>query len=670
VELITDDFAVPRTGNVVARAGIHILTYEALKGIVERVQNDILDQPLVILEELALVPEIVKLYPTSLADSAKEQMVLTRALREFLRELKRTGHTLGPRAETMISQTHVPDRTTLEGLMRVAAVWLFIEGKTAEQIGASPMLPRIRYGACNLLGDQLHWLVSTLPDLWDALGLSAPIEDAKATDLRWAMGRLERRLRFGVPDALVGIAQLRVPGLHRENMMDIWNGVAEYRHRDWGWDHPVEILDIPAKQLGHWSKLVRSLQRAIIGRAWTDDPREAWQKQIDVARMASDGDGSRYVAQEWPVVLRAILTEESNTELLSKLTHALTLKPLNLNVKTQPGAGEGTPFVFHDGRWISLAVVGNGTVTNWNDIRGLSAAAGPTGKAVDGVLVLANGCVEDTVAAEVRSFGRAIRVLTRDALGHMIVQALLAPEDTDTTENPKTNPQSVSQVVRNWLCAETGGVLMSVSEAEQALKNSGLDDWSRESRSMQGRAGRNDDRAPVVDVRQRTLREKKLDILRSDIARLDLTRHADVLDGSGADFIGTLIDDFLKEAERLEAEPSEVVGVARTSVEELATHVLNDHGERPNGALEQMLEAVRAKSIMSSNWVQSAHTVRLRSNAAHHVKGSPDARGRFTTQAYSFEEGLELLSVAVRLWSEYLEKRPNLPLARLQPHRA
>ncbi|HEX7718964.1 MAG TPA: DEAD/DEAH box helicase, partial [Woeseiaceae bacterium] len=164
VELITAEFAVPKTGNVVARAGIHILTYEALKGIAERAEKeDILSQPLVILEELALVPEIVKLYPTSLPDSAKEQMVVTRALRQFLRELHTAGHALGPRATTMIAQTHVPDRITLEGLMRVAAVWLFIEGRTAEQIGSQAMLPRIRYGACNLLGDQLHWLVSTLP---------------------------------------------------------------------------------------------------------------------------------------------------------------------------------------------------------------------------------------------------------------------------------------------------------------------------------------------------------------------------------------------------------------------------------------------------------------------------------------------------------------------------
>jgi|GEM_PF-5345041 len=667
VELITADFAVAKTGNVVARAGIHILTYEALKSIAERAEKeDILGQPLVILESLALVPEIVKLYPTSLPESAKEQMVVTRALRQFLRELQNAGHTLGPRAATMISQTHVPDRITLEGLMRVAAVWLFIEGRTAEEIGSQPMLPRLRYGACNLLGDQLHWLVSTLPNLWDALGLSNDVDENRATDLRWAMGRLERRLRFGVPNELVSIAQLRVKGLHRENMMEIWKSVAAYRNQDRGWGHPVEILDVPAKAIGRWRNLVRTLQRAIIGHAWSDDPREPWQKQIDVARMASDSEGIRYVDREWPELLRALWTVEDNVRLVSKLALALTLKPLKLNVKEQERpAGGKNYFVFYNGRWILLAVVGNGAKALWDDIRALSAGTGPNGKAVDGVLVLANGIFDDN-AGEARVFGRSIRVVTREALGHMIVQALLAPEDEGSEESDRTRPRSVSQVVRNWLCAESAGVLTSAAEADKALKSNGLDEWLRESRSMQGRAGEIDAHVALADVRDRSLRQQKLQILRTEVERLDLSHRNESLESDIADFSATLIEEFLKQVERIDTDPSEVVAFVRTSLEELTKHVLNDHGEHAKGTLEAMLTAVGAKTLMPLNWIQSANTLRQRSNPAHHSATAPDPRGRFPTQSYSFAEAWELLSVDVRLWTEYLKRRPDTPLQNLE----
>ncbi|HEX7704830.1 MAG TPA: hypothetical protein VF701_00055, partial [Thermoanaerobaculia bacterium] len=500
-------------------------------------------------------------------------------------------------------------------------------------------------------------------NLWDALGLSAEVDNDTAADLRWAMGRLERRLRFGVPNALVGIAQLRVPGLHRENMMEIWGVVAAYRKQDRGWGHPVEILDIPAKELGRWRHLVRVLQRAIIGHAWSDDPRAPWQKQIDVARMAGDGEGSRYVDREWPEVLRDLWTEENNDQLITRLAHALTLKPLKLTVKEQPRlAGRAERFLFYDGRWILLSAVGNGATAAWEDIRPLSASSGPNGKAVDGVLVLANGSFDGS-AAEVRSFGRPIRVVTREALGHMVVQALLAPEDTSNQENPNTIPRSVSQVVRNWLCAESAGVLTSASEADQALKSNGLDEWLLESRSMQGRAGMNDLRlATVTDVRERSLRDQKLEILRTEINRLDLDRHGASVGSDGEEFIGTLIGDLLKHLERLETDPSGVVAYARTSVEELATHILLDNGERPSGTLDAMLAAVSAKNLMSPSWIQWATTLRLHSNAAHHPAPVRDAHGRFPVYSFPFGEGWDLLSITVRLWREYLVKRPDPPL--------
>jgi len=670
-ELITPDFAVPLTGTVVARAGIHILTYQALKRIAERAKDDtreqtsasattddILEQPLVILEELALVPEIVKLYPTNLSDTPREQATVARELRRFLRKLHEEGKALGPRAETMIAQTHVPDRTTLEALMRVAAVWLWIEGASAEEIGSNPMLPGLRYGACNLLGDQLHWLVSILPDLWDGLGLTTADEN-RAADIRWAMGRLERRLRFGVPDALVGIAQLRVPGLHRENMMEIWKGAAECHNREWGWDHPVEILDIPARRFGQLRSVVKALQRAVLGRGWRDDPRAPSQKQIDIARMVCEGEGRLYVDSDWPESLRRLWTVSKNDELVQSLGRALTLKPLCLNVREQHLASGSRYFLFENGRHILLEAIGDGTSASWDEIRALTSTEAPNGKPVDGVVVVANGNIDEQ-ATGAYQYGRAVRIVTREALGHMIIQALMSPEETAAEASLQSGTVSIPQAVRTWICADAAGILKSAAEADRALKSNGLDDWLRESRWIQGRSGQRRGReAPVTDVQESSLRNDKLQILRKEVDRIEMIRPLDPIDSEVDDFVATLTDDLLRQVDQLVTDATSVAAFVRSSLEELAKHVLDDHGQGLGGRLELKLDAIRKRKLMSAIWVDAADALRKRSNVAHHVGEARDVHGRYSPPDFSFDEAWELLSSAVRLWTEYVRQKPS-----------
>ncbi len=658
-ELITPAFAVGLTGNVVARAGIHIKTYEALKRIVEGANTGMLDHPLKILEELAIVPEIVKLYPTSLSDKPKEQAKITRALRAFLREMSDAGHTLGPRAEKLLNQQHVPDRGTLEALMRVTASWLWIEGCSAEHLSSQEMLPGIRYGACNLLGDQLHWLVSTLPDLWDALGVShrssedetTEISEDEAAEIRWAMGRLERRLRFGVPNHLVGIAQLRVPGLHRENMMKLWQAVALARGQERGWDHPVELLDVPAKALKESRALFRALQRAILSRPWSDDPRPSWQKQIDIARLASDGDGKRYVDADWTSTLKALWTEDDSAKLSQLLARALVLKPIRLNV-TQRGVGVGVSyFILESGRVILLCALGDGSELQWEQVRALWGAAGPTGAPVDSVLVLANGEISH-LSEPHKAYGKPIRIVTKEALGYLIVQSLVAPEE-GTDAPGYDGPKPMAQVVRDWLCADTGNLLVTAKQAETTLKNHGIDPLGRDARWFQGRARPKQIPPATVDVRERTARDMKVEILRKEIEQLALANPRE----SDTRFFDSLTSDLLTEVDRLESEPTVAATYVRKSIEELAVLCLTDHGITPGGTLESMLETVRTKTGQDS-WARWATiVVRPLSNPAHHATIHPDGDGRFR-RIYTFAEAQELLSITVRLWRDYLSRRP------------
>jgi replicative superfamily II helicase len=487
-ELISPEtLEVSNAGTIVARAGIDIGTYVILKNIVlelvksrdaEHNLRGLLERPLEILEMLARAPEIVRLYPTSLTDSAAGQADTAKALRGFFRAEVARGEQIGPIASAFIGQTETPGIQTLKQLIRVAAAWMWMQGESAEALTASNALPQLRYGACTMLGDQLHWLVSLLPDLWHGLGAAErnnlELTEAERDEVRWALGRLERQLRFGVPDYLVSLAQLRVPKMHRDNLGELWSAVLELKNVEEqttvAWRHPVELLRIDVKKIGvpFLQRRLRDICSVIRSKAWFDDPRSVDIQQVDAA-IALTATGPWSVSADWPAILEQVWKAPS----AATLCRALRAAPFRLD----PIEHQGESLLSDgSGAFLAVAWAAQGD-TKFDQIKQLLTREGPGGKQVAGVVIVSPQ-IEAELATRVRGFGARVRLLSLEAFGELMISGLRAPD---------TRNAGVIRRIIDWVLGTSADALSDATSVRRWVRQN---DPVVDSRCVEGRAGR------------------------------------------------------------------------------------------------------------------------------------------------------------------------------------
>lgn len=426
-----DKFELPGPGKAVAAAGIHVETFAILRRLANGPLPDVLKQPLVVLEELVQAPELSKMYPSRLPQH-REVRLLVQGLTRFFRERRVEGLVLGPFAKDLVEghvgpdghvERWVPDERHIEALVRVVAAWLWMSGEKAKAITSSALLPDVRLGSVVTLTDQLGWLASALYDVWELLG--APGSDLVAEDdeerwsqqVEWDVERLERRLRFGVPEGLETLATLRVGSWHRERLVDLWNAVGP-------WDHVVYLLDIDDDEAPPELRvLFRKLKREIRQREWRDDPRTVQERQVSLVRQSSYL--GRPVGDHWDALIRD-LHERRGQELVRTIQAALRSRPFSYEVVL--GSDRSEPLmtlVLPSTRQIGLEIIDTNPV-GWADTSTVSRIA-PDGHALDRLVFVCTGDIEP-FDDRIPTSQRSLLVVTREALAELCALAVDEPE--------------------------------------------------------------------------------------------------------------------------------------------------------------------------------------------------------------------------------------------------
>lgn len=647
-------YSVAKVGEIIARSGIHLRTYEILSRIAKDVVGGVrdgavygvLDRPLELLEHLVGAPEIVRLYPTALTDIPRGQADVMRELRKFFRGQREAGQALGPMATRLVDVPGIPGKVTLERLMRVAAVWLWIQGAGARAISRSAMLPDLRYGAWSMLGDQLHWLVSLLPDIWFAL--EEPdrheLDERQTQEVRWAMGRLERQLRFGVPNHLVSLAQLRVPGMHRDNLGELWAAVKDPQSGQTGWRHPVELFSINRKTIPQKSlrrRLVK-VQLAIQERAWSDDPRAPAQCHIDIATMAivRDTDGQR-VDPTWPALIEQFWSADTLARRTEAAARALSRKPLTLRVVRSTDGARSFVCVTPDRSVELVALAGEGDDL-WSQIQHAASGTDLHGQQLSGLIVIAQDALEpvspeapDALGDRLRRYGRAIRVASVEAFGELLAAALVAPEAGGAAEK-----------VCEWFCAATPGVLRDRGQVSMLLREAA---GFADPRWVEGRAGVSPTTAApsLSETRQISVQRLRLRIedLPGSMEQMKVWRRqlADALDV-------------------LPRDPTDAASRARFALESLLKHQADMSGIDARGP--DLVRKLIAKGVIAEQgeWHRLLQVSKPKFDRGSHVQDDAGPTGARERHTLAFREVEIALTALVALFEDFLDSPQVLPV--------
>lgn len=453
-------FELSNAAKAVASHCIHIRTFEILERLACQLP-DILQTPLVLIEELVQAPEVIRLYPTRIPQG-KNANKLALNLRRFLKDRVTENYKLGPIANDLINAEIVPDDNSLSFIMRIVAIWMWINGEAAETISECPMLPEIRYGAIATLADQLGWLMGALVDIWNSIIPSEEnaLSEEDRDEVLWDIKRFEYRLRYGVPEGLESVAHLRVRGWHRERLVTLWQELN-------GWEHPVFLLDTHPEDISpNLRSIYRVLQSKIRRKQWPDDPRTTPEKQVSLAHHSID-NFSEHVDSLWPEKIRGLYLSKDDY-LVQNLTTSLTMRPIlmrecsELFLEKDRGGAPDAIYETAGSMYIGL-VVWQGTILAWKDVRNFSGRTAPNGKPLEQLIIVSTGTIDDFDQL-LENCGDSILVLGIEAFAQLCVRGIDDPIDPD---NPDDNPSALIRV-RN-IIERSSRVLRTAEEVDRAL---------------------------------------------------------------------------------------------------------------------------------------------------------------------------------------------------------
>jgi replicative superfamily II helicase len=289
ISLIYNRFNIPILGltgcaSVAAGAAISMRTYELLIKLQEELE-ELLTTPLALFYELATTDEASRLYPSSTDWSRRDPTIETiRDLREHYAELRAKGIVIGEAARRFLDDVQgSTDNYTLEYLIRAAAVWSWMDGKSAPDLGKKKAFPGVRWGHLSELGENFSALVETLARMW--YEVSGTGQDVTYADRRRVFNRmklLSLQLRHGVPAGVEEVANLKVKGWHRQNLLRLWEKQP--------WEHPVDILELKPdrlpKDVEYLKDKLPNLQQMIEKHPtrWYQNPGAVRQRQEIAAR--------------------------------------------------------------------------------------------------------------------------------------------------------------------------------------------------------------------------------------------------------------------------------------------------------------------------------------------------------------------------------------------------
>jgi hypothetical protein len=295
-----------------AAAAISLDTYIKLAKLQGRLE-DMLDKPLALLYALALTQEVRRLYPTVEDwDNVEGTAETVRSLRAFYRARASQGIDIGE-ASSFTKTTGIPGITTLKQLIRAAAVWSWMQGDGVMELAKYAAFPGIRWGHLSDLGDNFSALVETLGRMWIELS-GTEVEHSTLLNVIKRVHLLSLQLRHGVPAGVEEVANLKVPGWHRERLLRLWKEQQNKRKNEdtdntiQGWDHPYDILDITEESTkGDLRSRLGQLQEAIkYHREWLRDARPISQRQRSrVITLLIDQPTGR-IDENWPEWIKNI----------------------------------------------------------------------------------------------------------------------------------------------------------------------------------------------------------------------------------------------------------------------------------------------------------------------------------------------------------------------------
>lgn len=447
-------FQLNSTGQSVASQGVDTLTYEILQNISQRLP-EILDQPFVLLEYLVQGREISSEYPTWIPRGG-EATRLAYDLRAFFQQQADAQHSLGPIASNLLATSYTPSDDELRYLIRVVAAYLWIEGAGARELLSNPLLPKIRYGAVSSLTDQLAWLVGALRPIWAGLGWqpgagSIPVEKRKdwADEVEWIIARFERRLRYGVPDVLTSISHLRVKGGNRQKLVELWEALG-------GWSHPVYLLDVRAHKVPrHLRQVLDNLKRKIRRRAWADDRRSQFDKQVSFVNQAVDLLPPTEIDPNWPLMIHTLQFSEGES-LIRAICDALNARPIEMDCR--PGTEYGgfetgllpeAVLAFPGPRYVGLVLVGEaGQPVEWPQIFQAINRMAPNRRKLNAIICLALGELSDSVKDDMRGDDRSILLLTRESFIQLCARATYTEDEPEQLERIKQFFEQPNEMLR------------------------------------------------------------------------------------------------------------------------------------------------------------------------------------------------------------------------------